>query len=203
MSTQQLVVENLALAAAIAGNMSRRLPRHLDLQDILQDARVGLIDAATRYDAKRRVSFGSYARQRVGGAVLDGLRRLDHLSGHQRAIVKAEGAEISPEPLHLSPPEQIPGVLVAPEQYAACAERECLLAATMDALPARLRLVLRAYYHRGMTMREIGFYLEVSESRVSQLHARALRLLRRYFEMRGFTSASQLAIPDYTLGVRL
>ena len=195
MATQQLVIENLRLAATIAGKMSKRLPRHLDSQDIHQDARLGLIFAAANYDSARNLSVGSYARRRIGGAVLDGLRRTDHLSRSNRARIKAHGSDAPAGPLNLAAPDKIPGVLVAPEQYAASAERQRLLAAAMETLPVRLRIVLHAYYHRGKTMREIGSHLGVAESRISQIHARALRLLRRYFEQRGFTSYAPFSIP--------
>lgn len=48
----------------------------------------------------------------------------------------------------------------------------------MDTLPARERRVISLYYYGEVTMKEIGAELGVNESRVSQLHARALRRLR-------------------------
>lgn len=203
MGTQQLVIEHLALAATIAGNMSKRLPRHLDPQDLHQDARLGLLYAAARYDARKNVPFGSYARRRIGGAVVDGLRRNDHLSRCARARLKAEGAEAPPEPLPVIAPDRIPGSLLPPDRYAAIAECQRLLSAAIETLPARLRIVLHAYYHGGQTMRAIGERLCISEGRVSQIHARALRLLRGYFVLRGFTSSIDFAIPTRALEVRL
>ena len=203
MGTQQLVIEHLGLAANIAGNMSKRLPRHLDSHDIHQDARLGLMYAAARYDARKNVPFGTYARRRIGGAVMDGLRRNDHLSRCARARARAEGAEPPAEPLPLIFPDQIPGVLEAPDHYAAAAECRRLLCAAIETLPARLRVVLDAYYHGGQTMRAIGERLGISEGRVSQIHARALRLLRGYFEIRGFTSSIHFAIQEGVPAVRL
>ena len=55
-----------------------------------------------------------------------------------------------------------------------------LLLAAVDGLPARERLVVTAYYRQGRSMRAIAAELGVSESRVSQLHARALKLLRSH-----------------------
>lgn len=52
------------------------------------------------------------------------------------------------------------------------------LAAAIDELPEKDRLVISLYYYEELTLREIGLILEVSESRVSQLHARALMRLR-------------------------
>jgi RNA polymerase sigma factor for flagellar operon FliA len=48
----------------------------------------------------------------------------------------------------------------------------------IEALPPRERRVISLYYYGEVTMKEIGAELGVNESRVSQLHARALRRLR-------------------------
>ena len=46
-------------------------------------------------------------------------------------------------------------------------------------LPERDQVVVALYYWEGLTLAEIGQVLEVSESRVSQLHSRATMTLRR------------------------
>jgi RNA polymerase sigma factor for flagellar operon FliA len=48
----------------------------------------------------------------------------------------------------------------------------------IESLPPRERRVISLYYYGEVTMKEIGSELGVNESRVSQLHARALRRLR-------------------------
>ena len=45
-------------------------------------------------------------------------------------------------------------------------------------LPAREQRVIALYYYNEVTMKDIGAELGVNESRVSQLHARAIRRLR-------------------------
>ena len=50
--------------------------------------------------------------------------------------------------------------------------------AAVNTLPPRERRVVALYYYGEVTMKEIGVELGVNESRVSQLHARALRRLR-------------------------
>lgn len=52
------------------------------------------------------------------------------------------------------------------------------LARAVDELPERERLVISLYYHDGLTLKEIGHVLEVSESRVCQIHAKAINFLR-------------------------
>jgi RNA polymerase sigma factor for flagellar operon FliA len=52
------------------------------------------------------------------------------------------------------------------------------LAGAIKSLPERERLVMALYYKEELTMREIASVLSVSETRVSQLHAQAVRRLR-------------------------
>ncbi|MDH3609294.1 MAG: sigma-70 family RNA polymerase sigma factor, partial [Gammaproteobacteria bacterium] len=49
---------------------------------------------------------------------------------------------------------------------------------SISQLPERERLVMSLYYEEEMNLREIGSLLEVSESRVCQIHGKALMLLR-------------------------
>ena len=64
-------------------------------------------------------------------------------------------------------------------------DRRKILADSLDRLPERQRLVLTLYHFEELTMREIGDVLNVTESRICQLHAEAMirlkALLRRRF----------------------
>lgn len=59
-------------------------------------------------------------------------------------------------------------------------ERQRALAAAVDRLPDRERIVVSLYYHEGLTFKEIGNVLTVSESRAYQLHAQAVNRLKSY-----------------------
>jgi RNA polymerase sigma factor for flagellar operon FliA len=54
-----------------------------------------------------------------------------------------------------------------------------VLAKSLDALPEREKLVLTLYYYEELTLREISQVIGVSESRVSQLHSRAVERMRK------------------------
>jgi RNA polymerase sigma factor for flagellar operon FliA len=53
-----------------------------------------------------------------------------------------------------------------------------LIAEAIEALPSQEKTVISLYYYEELTMQEIGKTLEVSESRVSQLHTKAIFHLR-------------------------
>lgn len=59
-------------------------------------------------------------------------------------------------------------------------ERVALLAQAVTRLPEKERTVIALYYHEGITMREVGEVLSLTESRVSQLHSQALIRLRGF-----------------------
>ncbi len=89
---------------------------------------------------------------------------LDYNSGQDSdvALVESICNNESPDPLEL-----------ITEQT----EKEMLVAAVNN-LPERDRLILALYYQEELTLKEIGSILEVTESRVCQLHTKAIQRLR-------------------------
>lgn len=69
--------------------------------------------------------------------------------------------------------------LVNPEASLDSKATGALLVEIVRGLPERERFVIVAYYKQERPMRDIAAHLGVSESRISQLHARALKLLRQ------------------------
>jgi RNA polymerase sigma factor for flagellar operon FliA len=74
--------------------------------------------------------------------------------------------------------DMVPERTAGPEQLILHRERIGYLHHAIDALPERLRLVVSAYFFDERPMTEIATELGVTESRVSQLRAEALTLLR-------------------------
>jgi RNA polymerase sigma factor for flagellar operon FliA len=73
---------------------------------------------------------------------------------------------------------------VDPETEAQASELKDRLADAIESLPERERLVVALYYYENLTLREIGEVLGVTESRVSQLHTKAVLGLRSRFQSR-------------------
>jgi RNA polymerase sigma factor FliA len=76
------------------------------------------------------------------------------------------------------PTALVPSEPDAPDAAYEKAETRDRVRAAIAALPVREQKVIGLYYYGEVTMKEIGAEIGVNESRVSQLHARAIRRLR-------------------------
>ena len=65
-----------------------------------------------------------------------------------------------------------------PEEVIEKDELKKLLAESLETLTDREKKVILLYYYEELTLKEISLVLEVSESRVSQLHTRALQKMK-------------------------
>lgn len=78
-----LVLANLPLVGYLVADLCKRAD-HLSREDLASVGTLGLIAAAANYDAERGVPFGSYARRRIIGALVDELRQQDWASRSER-----------------------------------------------------------------------------------------------------------------------
>ena len=75
----KLINDNLDIVKKIAFYYVGRVGKVVEVDDLLQLGMVGLIEAAHNYTPKDDVSFSSYARLRVQGAIVDYLRKSSNL----------------------------------------------------------------------------------------------------------------------------
>lgn len=86
MSPEELVLANLALATKAARYTGGKVARFDDeFAEREADARLGLVDAAQRYDPERGAAFTTFAWHRIIGAIRDGKRVRDHVTRWDRA----------------------------------------------------------------------------------------------------------------------
>jgi len=165
------------------------LPQGVDTADLVSCGVLGLAQAWERYDPERGVAFEAFAVPRVKGAIVDAIRASDWVPRKAR-----QKARLTGEPLTLlvSIDEQRPsedGDRSTAERLAddsapqpgtdiVEAEDRRELMGCMNGLPERERMIVTLHYFQGVQLAEIARSLGVTESRVSQLHTRALRLMR-------------------------
>ena len=68
---------------------------------------------------------------------------------------------------------------IKPEEAVEKEELKKMLAQSLDLLREKERKVILLYYYEELTLKEIIEVLEVSESKVSQLHTKALQKMRK------------------------
>lgn len=74
--------------------------------------------------------------------------------------------------------DKMPSKTEAAEDYAESNLVRDKLAAAIDSLKERERLIISLYHYEKLTFKEIGTILDISESRASQLHQKSLQKLR-------------------------
>lgn len=229
----QLILKELPHVHYIARRIYERLPQHVPFEDLVHAGVIGLIEAVRSYDASKSVPFKAYAKFRVRGAIIDGLRELDwgsrRLRKRGRRIEEAiaslttklgrqpEDEEIAKE-LGTSVEQlyetahQLDGLILIGQEVNSTFDRSekqdliesapsrdadpwdrCLdsevkhqLSAAIETLSEKEQLVISLYYKDELTMKEIASVLQISESRVSQIHALALPKIRAVLEQASF-----------------
>lgn len=106
-STQQLVEQCQGMVRSLAIGIHRKLPPHVELDDVIAYGQVGLAEAARDFDPSRGSRFSTYAYYRVRGAIYDGLSKMAWFSRSQYQHVRYE--RMAGEVLHgANAPEETP-----------------------------------------------------------------------------------------------
>jgi RNA polymerase sigma factor for flagellar operon FliA len=177
------IISHLQFARAVASRSIDPRCRGADREDLIADGVLGLVQAARRYRGDRGASFGAYAARRVRGQILDALRERDPLTRSARRAFRAaqlagdDRATGTPPYVEVSLDRigDVPEVHRAPDRQD---ERWPQVASALRDLDPIERRVLVLSYGRGLTLREIGGEVGLSESGVCRLRARAPRALR-------------------------
>lgn len=160
-----------------------------DSRDYFQFGIEGLSEAVERFDPQYGTKFETYAIQRIRGKIIDELRKaqikprfspfdepgdpyfsnisMDRISGGE------EGGS-----LH----EMIPADTKLPEELAEKNEAKDRLIESIKDLNERDRLIITLYYFENLNYREISKVLDITVSRISQIHSRILEALKEKLE---------------------
>ena len=87
----ELVMQELSQVYYIAARIRERLPRHVELEDLVSAGVIGLLEASRSFDSTKNVQFKTFAKFRIRGAIFDGLREIDWGS----RLLRRRGREIA------------------------------------------------------------------------------------------------------------
>jgi RNA polymerase sigma factor FliA len=176
----------LGLVQQVVGRILRRLPCNVDRADLVAAGSYGLMDALRRHPGERDERFVAYARIRIRGAIMDELRAQDWLARSARATANSQVRDGD-----RSTGTTIVGIDDLPEAQRSIASRESspfelvarlgqrsALGTAVSSLPDREAKIVSMHYFEDIQFKDIATQMQVSEARVSQLHSRALGMLR-------------------------
>ena len=138
--------------------------KYMEYEDLVSYGMIGLMDAIKKYDSTKGMKFSSYASIRIKGSMIDELRKNRPIS--KGAMDKLNKYNKSIDELQLR-------LLREPNNK----EIADYMGITTNEV-AEIENYINLYYYEGLTLKEIGTVLSVSESRVCQLHSRAIKNLR-------------------------
>ncbi len=72
-----MVVELSSLVKTIAQRIAKRMPPHIEVDDLISAGMIGLLDAFDKFDTAKSNNFRKYAEVRIKGAILDEVRSMD------------------------------------------------------------------------------------------------------------------------------
>lgn len=75
----ELLRENLSLVHHVARQLARGLAADADIDELVSAGTMGLMSALEAFDLGRGLAFSTFAVPRIRGAILDELRRQDHV----------------------------------------------------------------------------------------------------------------------------
>ncbi len=148
----------------------RQKVRHFEEEYLRVESKLGRMPTEEEMAealGKDEVGFQKFLREINGAAILSLEDMGFHGDGDERNIMECIADPKGEDPfksLHLK-------------------ETKKLLAGVIDELPKKERLVLSLYYYEDLNLKEIGKVLEVTESRVCQLHGQAILKLKAKLKM--------------------
>lgn len=177
---ERLIVDHMRLADFIAQQCQLKSHR----EDARQEAMIGLIQAADRYDAARSDSFAKFAQLRIRGQVLDYYRR-EPMIGNSRSSGYDVPRRI--DRYQPSPDDEIDFLENIVDGSAPTPESRAIaitLFRLLDRHCAPRTVAMIRLWCDDWTMQEIANSYQVSMSRVYQIITRGLSLVRKSIRTR-------------------
>lgn len=192
-TSDERIIAHLGFARAVASRALDPRCRGADREDLVAWGVLGLVQAARRYRDDAGAPFSAYAARRVRGQVLDALRERDPLTRAARRAyrdAREKDPDLPPPVVEISLDRCLEAGLEAVEWGSAgagparpgrtrcSAEQWSRVAAELRHIEPLERKVLVLSFARGLTLKEIGAQIGLSESGVCRLRGRALRRVR-------------------------
>ncbi|MFA7227827.1 MAG: sigma-70 family RNA polymerase sigma factor [Melioribacteraceae bacterium] len=183
---KQIVLTYLNLVHYVIHKTNLNQNGILDRRDFFQFGIEGLSEAIDRFDPDYGTKFETYAIQRIRGKIYDELRK--YTDKYEHAVEGESCTSYSLSNISLNQTigdedgmqyqEIIPGSAEKPDMILEKKDLKQKLIEIMKELGERERTILSLYYYEELNYKEIAQVLNVTVSRVSQIHSKIISALK-------------------------
>lgn len=181
---KQIVLTYLNLVHYVIHKTNLNQNQLLDRRDFFQFGIEGLSEAIDRFDPDYGTKFETYAIQRIRGKIYDELRKVTE----KHELVEVDGMTYSQANVSLNHSvvdddgvqlyEMIPSNTDKPDTILEKKDLKQQLLELIKNLNERERTILSLYYYEELNYKEIAQVLNITVSRVSQIHSKILNSLK-------------------------
>jgi RNA polymerase sigma factor for flagellar operon FliA len=183
---KQIVLTYLNLVHYVIHKTNLNQNGILDRRDFFQFGIEGLSEAIDRFDPDYGTKFETYAIQRIRGKIYDELRK--YTDKYEHAVEGESSTSYSFSSVSLNQTisdddgmqvqEIIPSGAEKPDAILEKKDLKQKLVDLMKELGERERTILSLYYYEELNYKEISQILNVTVSRVSQIHSKIINSLK-------------------------
>ncbi|MGK9367380.1 sigma-70 family RNA polymerase sigma factor [Melioribacter sp. Ez-97] len=158
-----------------------------DRRDFFQFGIEGLSEAIDRFDPDYGTKFETYAIQRIRGKIYDEIRKYSHkyeMIGEPEPVTTISSGTVSLNSNYIEEEGMQVYEMMAddgdePLQILEKNEMKERLVEMIKQLSDRDRMIITLYYYEELNYQEIAKVLNITVSRVSQLHSKIMKILKQ------------------------
>ncbi|MBI1938166.1 MAG: sigma-70 family RNA polymerase sigma factor [Ignavibacteriales bacterium] len=184
---KQIVLNYINLVHYVIHKTNFNQNEIFDRRDYFQFGIEGLSEAIDRFDPDYGTKFETYAIQRIRGKIYDELRKYtpkfemacehDGTSSSGSTNLSLNNTVIEDEGMQLY--EMVPGEYDIPDSLLEKNELKSKLVDLIKGLNERDRTILNLYYYEELNYQDIAKLLNITVSRISQLHSKIIKSLKQ------------------------
>ena len=172
--TEQMLAQHGNAILRIALLMKVRMP-WADLDELMQWGAIGMLESISRFDESLGIDFAAFAKKRIKGAMLNGLRREGKLRRGE-ASFDIDQVDMNSFANGTAAKDPLSELLSGDNEHA--------LSSALRSLPEVEYQVIAMHFYEDMNNREIAAVLDVSEGYATKIRQRALKTLAQFMTER-------------------
>lgn len=173
----KVILEHMPLIKLVANSINAKLIPKRHVKELISMGVEGLIDAIDKFDESKG-EFYKYARTRINGQIIDGIRGQDWLSKHYRESNKKLGIEMAQIPYDWALDTRIEDEINQFDIVSIKEDRR-RIKDLIKILNKKDRSFIDMYYYKKMSLKKISLIWGCSEAWVCKTHKKILEELRK------------------------